>query len=353
MSVPRPCPRRMAERIKLAAEQDGVSSGVAADGARWWLESGVEEQARSRTRHTPRVPRLSPALLCTTDRTTSRLTHLSPRHRTQANGRLCRWWTFRGVSADGATEWEEKTWETSDAYNYKEIGAEKSGRDSLGRVWREAWTEHHDMDAAGLRHIWRSADKWAKAADGSQWHEKWNEARHFRAGISCVATRCVLVPLAWLFFSCGARINFSLHLTELPSASLSSPLLFPLLSHLPFHPQSYGADGRTERDAYKFGALPPGTIPEDGHAARWCEKWGEKWDGRGFASKWADKWGERDQREGGGQYRKWGDKWSQEFRDGVGHRWGETWNDDPDGGGWCAPRMRNPTPHPTPEPAMQ
>lgn len=205
-------------------------------------------------------------------------THRAPRHRgarKQENGRLCRWWIFRGVSADGGTEWEEKTWETSDAFSYKEIGAEKSGRDSLGRVWREAWTERHDLDAAGVRHIWRSADKWAKAADQSQWHEKWNE--------------------------------------------------------------SFGADGRTERDAYKWGCLPPNETPQDGHAARWCEKWGEKWDGAGFASKWADKWGERDSREGGGQYRKWGDKWSQEFRDGKGHRWGETWGDDPDGRGWCAP----------------
>lgn len=100
--------------------------------------------------------------------------------------------------------------------------------------------------------------------------------------------------------------------------------------------QNYSADGKTERDAYKWGCLPPDVIPEDGHAARWCETWGEKWDGRGFAGKWADKWGERDQREGGGQYRRWGDKWSQEFREGIGHRWGETWNDDPDGRGWCA-----------------
>lgn len=42
---------------------------------------------------------------------------------------------------------------------------------------------------------------------------------------------------------------------------------------------------------------------------------------QGAASKWADKWGERDQREGGGQYRKWGDKWTQQFQNGTGHRW--------------------------------
>lgn len=114
-----------------------------------------------------------------------------------------------------------RSWETSDAFSYKEIGAEKSGRDSTGRVWREAHAEHFDMDAAGVRRIWRSADKWAKATDGSQWHEKWNE--------------------------------------------------------------EYGMDGYTERDAYKYGSLAPGVIPEDGHAARWCETWGEKWDGKARA----------------------------------------------------------------------
>lgn len=41
---------RMAERLRFAAEQTGVSNGVTADGARWWLESGEEEQARSATR---------------------------------------------------------------------------------------------------------------------------------------------------------------------------------------------------------------------------------------------------------------------------------------------------------------
>lgn len=102
------------------------------------------------------------------------------------------------MSADGGTEWEEKTWETSDAFNFKQIGAEKSGRDSLGRVWREAWTETHDMDALGLRHIVRSADKWSKGADASQWHEKWNEASSvvlpLLSNIGAAAARLLLLP---------------------------------------------------------------------------------------------------------------------------------------------------------------
>ena len=59
-----------------------------ADGTLWWVQSGEEEMS---------------------------------------GGKLCRWKLLRGQSADGATEWEEKWWETSDEWNYKELGAEKSG----------------------------------------------------------------------------------------------------------------------------------------------------------------------------------------------------------------------------------
>lgn len=226
----------MIQMLRATSDATGSkeASGVKEDGTRWWLESGEEEQAE---------------------------------------GRLCKWWIMRGASADGATEWEEKWWETADEWQYKEIGAEKSGRNSTGRIWRESWSEIFSVDAVtSVQNILRVADKWAQHPDGSQWHEKWNEG--------------------------------------------------------------FGSNGRTERDASKWGSLAPGAIPEDGHAARWTERWGETWDGRGFARKWTDKWGERDEREGGGPYRKWGDKWTQEFYEGRGGRWGETWGDDPGGAGW-------------------
>jgi hypothetical protein len=217
----------------VGAPGSAPASGTLADGSRWWSESGTEEQAA---------------------------------------GRLCRWTVVRGVSGDGGTEWQEKWWETSDSWNYRELGAEKSGRDASGRVWREAWSEVYDPDrVTGLGHIRRAADKWATAADGASWHEEWREA--------------------------------------------------------------FWADGRTERDAAKWGAVAPGVIPEDGHAGVWHEKWGERWDARGGAAKWTDKWAERAEREGGGPPRRWGDKWTQEFRNGKGGRWGETWSDDPGGAG--------------------
>lgn len=78
------------------------TSGVHQDGTRWWQEKGTEFRA---------------------------------------NGVICNWTVIRGVSADGSVEWEEKFWEAADAYDFKELGAEKSGRDSLGGVWREFWQE--------------------------------------------------------------------------------------------------------------------------------------------------------------------------------------------------------------------
>lgn len=174
-----------AMREAAPAAAGAPTSGVLADGSRWWSESGSEEREA---------------------------------------GRLCRWTVVRGCSADGATEWQEKWWESSDTWAYRELGAEKSGRDATGRVWREAWTEVYEPDpVTGLGHIRRNADKWARDAAGATWHEEWREA--------------------------------------------------------------FWADGRTERDAAKWGALAPGVIPEDGHAGVWHEKWGEKWDGKGGASK--------------------------------------------------------------------
>lgn len=72
------------------------------DGSRWWKETGTE---------------------------------------VRPDGVVCRWTVKRGVSADKAVEWEEKYWEAADEFYYKELGSEKSGRDSTGNVWREFWKE--------------------------------------------------------------------------------------------------------------------------------------------------------------------------------------------------------------------
>ena len=45
-----------------------------------------------------------------------------------------------------------------------------------------------------------------------------------------------------------------------------------------------------DRACEKAGSLAAGAAPDDGHANRWTEKWGEKWDGRGACIKWTDTW---------------------------------------------------------------
>ena len=221
-----------AEALSLTAES-GSASGVHSDGTRWWRETGTQELA---------------------------------------DGKMCVWTVLRGCSADGSLEWQDKWWRTSDAWGYRELGAEKSGRSSTGAAWRECWHEAYDTRSV-VAHITRNADKWARDAPGAEWHERWTEA--------------------------------------------------------------FASDGAVERTAHKFGSVAPGVIPEDGHAAEWTERWGETWEGNGFARKWADRWAGRAEREGGGQARKWGEHWTQEFQaNRQGARWGEAWSDDPGGGGW-------------------
>lgn len=81
---------------------EAQTEGITEDGTRIWRESGREERE---------------------------------------NGEICDWTIVRGKSADGTVEWEEKWWETWDEFGYKELGAEKSGRNANGGTWRETWRE--------------------------------------------------------------------------------------------------------------------------------------------------------------------------------------------------------------------
>eukprot|EP00850_Spirogloea_muscicola_P003632 SM000014S00420 [mRNA] locus=s14:1197090:1200017:- [translate_table: standard] len=232
--------------MMAAAEQSAKTEGVHPDGSRWWKEVGVDERE---------------------------------------NGEICHWTVVRGVSADGGVEWEEKWWETSDAFDYKELGAEKSGRDASGGVWRETWREAMWQDAQnGLPHLEKSADKWARNGTGGEWHEKWYE--------------------------------------------------------------HYDALGRASKWADKWSKIDIDTPLEAGHGHVWHEKWGEEFDGKGAAKKYTDKWAER--KEPGGGWTKWGDKWDEDFNksahgvkkgetwwEGVsGERWNRTWGEDHNGSGW-------------------
>jgi hypothetical protein len=187
----------LSSAVRELGAADGEKEGTLSSGARWWREEGRE--------------------------------HLE-------DGKVMTWTVIRGTSADGAVEWEEKFWETSDAFTYRELGAVKSGRDSLGQAWQESWKEIYQHDVNGTPFIHREASKWSHTPKGQCWSEGWTE--------------------------------------------------------------DYRADGSVDRYCEKTGALEDGAAPDDGHANRWTEKWGEKWDGRGSCIKWTDTWASRDHAEG-------------------------------------------------------
>ena len=216
---------------------DGETHGELSDGTRWWREAGTSELE---------------------------------------NGRVCEWTLVRGQSSDGSVEWEEKWWSTADAFDYKELGAVKSGRDGHGNVWQESWSEISCSDVSrgfftdASKKIERSANKWGANASGAEWHEDWREA--------------------------------------------------------------YWGDGVVDRECFKKSCVGKNEIPENGHASRWNHNWKEKWDGQGGCMKTNDSWADRDVGEDGGSGRSWGERWSERWGSYASHgrqgeREGSTWND--------------------------
>ncbi|KAL8485094.1 hypothetical protein ACS0TY_027406 [Phlomoides rotata] len=233
-----------AEAADALSKVDEASTlGVDPDGSRWWKETGIE---------------------------------LRP------DGVVCKWTLTRGVSADKAVEWENKYWEAADEFGYKELGSEKSGRDSAGNVWREFWRESM-MQVDGLLHLEKTAEKWGKNVHGGEWQEKW-----------------------W---------------------------------------EHYGASGQAEKWADKWCSIDPNTPLDDGHAHVWHERWGEKYDGQGGSTKYTDKWAERFEGDGWSKWGdKWdehfdpnghGVKQGESWWEGkYGDRWNRTWGEGHNGSGW-------------------
>jgi hypothetical protein len=120
--------------VRELGKEDGAKEGTLSNGARWWREEGKEYLEE---------------------------------------GKVMTWTVIRGTSADGAVEWEEKFWETSDAFTYRELGAVKSGRDSLGQAWQESWKEIYQHDVNGTPFIHREASKWSHTPKGQCWSEGW------------------------------------------------------------------------------------------------------------------------------------------------------------------------------------
>ncbi|GJP54572.1 hypothetical protein CLOM_g13645 [Closterium sp. NIES-68] len=186
------------------------------------------------------------------------------------NGYRCRWSIMGGRNPEGSVQWKETWWEKSDWTGYKELGAEKSGRNAVGASWWETWQEVLRTDEwSGIARIERSAHKQAKSRTDA-WTEKW-----------------------W---------------------------------------EKYNERGWTEKGAYKFGRHEGQSWWEkwgeqyDGRGAvlKWTDKWAEQDDD---GSKWGDKWEERFTN---GVGRRQGETW---HLSPSSSRWSRTWGEEHYGNG--------------------
>ncbi|KAH9550144.1 hypothetical protein CY35_10G057400 [Sphagnum magellanicum] len=185
------------------------------------------------------------------------------------NGYRCRWTVMGGRSADGSTEWKEAWWEKSDWTGYKELGAEKSGKNAQGDTWWETWQEVLRQDElSNLAWIEKSAQKQATSGNGTAgWYEKW-----------------------W---------------------------------------EKYNAKGWSEKGAHKYGKLDDQDWWErwgeqyDGRGA--VLKWTDKWAETDTGAKWGDKWEERFDH---GVGTRQGETWNNNTEG-----WSRTWGEEHYGNG--------------------
>ncbi|XP_057435143.1 protein EARLY STARVATION 1, chloroplastic [Lotus japonicus] len=187
------------------------------------------------------------------------------------NGYRCRWTRMGGQSHDGSSEWKETWWEKSDWTGYKELGVEKSGRNSEGDSWWETWQENLQQDEwSNIARIERSAQKQAKSGtENAGWYEKW-----------------------W---------------------------------------EKYDAKGWTEKGAHKYGRLNEQSWWEkwgehyDGRES--VLKWTDKWAETELGTKWGDKWEERFFKGIGSRH---GETWHVSPSS---ERWSRTWGEEHFGNG--------------------
>lgn len=187
------------------------------------------------------------------------------------NGYRCRWTRMGGQSHDGSSQWKETWWEKSDWTGYKELGVEKSGRNSEGDSWWETWQENlHQDEWSNIARIERSAQKQAKSGtENAGWYEKW-----------------------W---------------------------------------EKYDAKGWTEKGAHKYGRLNEQSWWEkwgenyDGRGS--VLKWTDKWAETELGTKWGDKWEERFFKGIGSRH---GETWHVSPSS---ERWSRTWGEEHFGNG--------------------
>jgi len=207
--------------------RDDAAVGTNADGSTWWRKSGTD---------------------------------------TGSGGYCCRWTVMGGTASDGQSwEYKQTWWEKANWAGYKELGAEKSGRNATGEAWWETWKEvFRQDDLSGVGYIEKSADKWARDGEGREWSERW-----------------------WEKYSARGFVD-------------------------------RGADksGRDGLQAWweKWGERWDGS----GGVTKWTDKWAEN----GTGTRWGDKWEERFGP--GGTGTKSGETWRVSP---SGDRWSRTWGE--------------------------
>ena len=165
---------------------------------------------------------------------------------------------------------------------------EVSGQNKDGTVaWTERWWEVSDW--SGMKEL--GAEKYGMNDCGDAWRETWTE----KISIDEKTKQPMVLRNAHKWARAANQQEWEEKWSEV-----------------------YWSGGKTEKWADKWG--------RDGGDI-WHETWGEDYDGVGGCVKWTDRWAERP--DGYGGLTKWGDKWREEFKDGVGEKNGETWQDIP------------------------
>lgn len=169
-------------------------------------------------------------------------------------------------------------------YRWTEVSGEN---ESGSVVWTERWWEVSDW--SGMKEL--GAEKYGINDVGDAWRETWNE----KITIDVITRK----PMVSRDAHKWARASNNQEWEEKWS-------------------EMYWSGGKTEKWADKWG--------RDGHDV-WHETWGENYDGSGGCVKWTDRWAESPNPDNPTVVNKWGDKWREEFKDGMGEKTGETWQE--------------------------
>jgi len=216
------------------------------------------------------------------------------------NGYWYRWTEIQGQDATGAVQWVERWWEASDWRGMKEMGAEKLGHNARGDAWRETWRETIAVDdATGQPKVERAAHKWARAGEGREWEEKWEE-NYWSGGRT--------EKWADKWGKEGTDVWHEKWGESYDGQGNDKPYTLSIWNSRPLEFQKEIIINKTNKT----------------NSRNMCCN-------AGGCVKWTDRWAERPPGLGALGLDKWGEKWEERFKDGQGSKNGETWSESAGG----------------------